>query len=138
MPDGANTKQVDHYSQIAISKKFRKYDYGIQRNMLLYNEKQPPEYPLRDIQVPFHIIYGSQDALFGPKVMIINKYEKILLYLPFQDAQVLYKELLPSARYGQPYNIGNFNHVDFGYGREVYKVSEYICRLLNRLHRYNI
>lgn len=74
MPDGANIKQADHYAQLTLSKKFRNYDYGKKKNQLLYSNEEPPEYPLKDIQVPFHIIYGTRDLFFGFKVIALNTF----------------------------------------------------------------
>lgn len=65
-----NAKQIEHYAQITISKRFRNYDYGIDGNQRLYNKEQPPEYPLEEIEVPFHVVYGTRDALFKLKVII--------------------------------------------------------------------
>lgn len=63
MADGMNTKQIEHYAQITISKQFRNYVNG--------EDRQLPEYPLQDIQIPFHIIYGTRDTYFGPKVLAV-------------------------------------------------------------------
>lgn len=60
LPDGMNTKQIDHYAQITISNQFRNYING--------DDSQSPDYPLQDIKNPFYIIYGSRDTFFGPKV----------------------------------------------------------------------
>lgn len=79
MPDSANTKQADHYAQMTISKKFQRYDYGEKQNRIVYKNEKPPEYPLEDITVPFHIIYGTRDTFFGSKV--INLQFKHRLYL---------------------------------------------------------
>lgn len=69
MPDGANTKHIDHYAQITKSAKFRGYDYGVEKNRQLYKNEEPPEYLFSNIEVPFHIVYGSQDSLFGLTVL---------------------------------------------------------------------
>lgn len=70
MPDGLNTKQANHYAQITTAKRFRGYDHGRAKNKLVYGKEDPPEYPLRDIEIPFHIIYGSEDTFFGALVFL--------------------------------------------------------------------
>lgn len=100
MPDGANFKQADHYSQMTLSKKFRNYDYGKKKNQLLYNNKEPPEYPLKNIEVPFHIIYGTRDTYFGAKVFADSAYKiyEVFLCIFYRMPIIYTANFLPHLR----------------------------------------
>lgn len=63
-------KQLLHYAQTIMSKKFRQYDYGAEKNLRIYNSTTPPEYDLRNVTVPFYIYIGEEDVIFNKKVRI--------------------------------------------------------------------
>ncbi|EFN63086.1 Lipase 3 [Camponotus floridanus] len=62
-PAGASTKTILHYIQIYQTGKFRKYDYGLDKNLLVYNSSEPPDYNLANITVPIALFYGLGDWL---------------------------------------------------------------------------
>ncbi|XP_048511304.1 uncharacterized protein LOC105694084 [Athalia rosae] len=98
VPAGASTKQFVHYAQLYNSKKFRQFDYLIPyRNRQKYNQSEPLEYNLRNIEVPMAIFYASNDLLAD-----------------YTDVERLAGEL-PNVAMLHRVSLENFNHVDFLY-----------------------
>lgn len=62
-PAGASTKTLVHYGQEMKSGKFRQYDYGYEKNLVIYNAPEPPDYNLADITVPIALFYADNDWL---------------------------------------------------------------------------
>ncbi|KAM7360260.1 lipase 3 isoform 2-T4 [Cochliomyia hominivorax] len=62
-PVGGSFKQIIHYFQGYMSKKFRQYDYGPEQNYLVYHQLEPPEYVLENIIVPTRIFYAENDYI---------------------------------------------------------------------------
>lgn len=52
-----------HYAQEIQSGKFRQYDYGRAKNLLIYNSVEPPDYDLASITVPIALFYSDNDWL---------------------------------------------------------------------------
>ncbi|KAF2887085.1 hypothetical protein ILUMI_19088 [Ignelater luminosus] len=50
-----------HYAQLFKSKKFRKYDYGEEKNLEIYGQSSPPDYDLSRITAPLAMYYGDKD-----------------------------------------------------------------------------
>lgn len=73
------------------------FDYGWQRNMIIYNSTEPPAYDLSAIQAPIYLYAGQFDLIVGIK-----------------DVGRLHASL-PNARDFRV--IKNFNHLDFTYGK---------------------
>ncbi|KAF2892715.1 hypothetical protein ILUMI_13459 [Ignelater luminosus] len=61
-PAGGSIRQMQHYTQIFISKKFHQYDHGEEVNLGLYGQLSPPEYDLKRITAPLAFYYGSEDV----------------------------------------------------------------------------
>ncbi|KAG5871627.1 hypothetical protein JTB14_037747 [Gonioctena quinquepunctata] len=61
--DGTSTMVVNHYYQIMISKQFRQYDYGSEKNMEIYGNTFPPLYDFSRIKVPIALLLGQNDQL---------------------------------------------------------------------------
>lgn len=68
-PAGTLTKSVVHYGQEIISDQFRPYDYGIIRNLRIYNSIVPPDYDLSKIKIPIAFFHGDNDWLANPRVI---------------------------------------------------------------------
>ncbi|CAD7088526.1 unnamed protein product, partial [Hermetia illucens] len=65
-PAGVSTKQIIHFGQLIQSGKFQQYDYrSRQNNYRLYKRTTPPEYNLKNVQVPIQMFYGGQDFLMS-------------------------------------------------------------------------
>ncbi|XP_072762482.1 lipase 3-like [Anoplolepis gracilipes] len=99
-PAGSSVKTVTHYAQGINSGKFRHYDYGQEKNLLIYNSSEPPDYDLTKIMVPIALYYSVNDWIFDIK-----------------DVQRLYR-LLPNVvdQYEVPWP--KFNHVDFIWAKD--------------------
>lgn len=57
-------KTLVHYSQIIKNNgAFRQFDYGKERNRILYGSEMPPEYQIGNIAQPVHLLVGRDDFL---------------------------------------------------------------------------
>lgn len=65
---GSSIKPLIHFAQEWQSGKFRQYDYGREKNMLIYNSPEPPDYDVTKITVPIYLFYSKNDLLINPVV----------------------------------------------------------------------
>ena len=65
-PAGAGYRNAIHYAQIIKNKKFQRFDYGKDENMIKYGCENPPEYDLSKIEVKMAIATGDVDQLSNP------------------------------------------------------------------------
>ncbi|XP_029167696.1 lipase 1-like [Nylanderia fulva] len=68
IPAGSSAKSWIHYTQGIPLGTFREYDYGREKNLLMYNSVEPPDYDLTKITVPIALFYGNNDYLVNPVV----------------------------------------------------------------------
>ncbi|GAB1860472.1 Lipase [Camponotus japonicus] len=103
-PAGNSFNMIAHYMQIIQSGKFRQYDYGRAKNILIYNSVEPPDYDLVNITIPIALFYGPGDLLDN-----------------IMDIRRLY-HLLPNVMdiYQVPWR--NFNHADFIFAKDAPKL----------------
>lgn len=94
-PVGGSFKQIMHYFQGYMSKKFRQYDYGPELNYINYRQLEPPEYYLENVLVPTSIYYAENDY-------IVSVEDTWKLIRRLKIVQAIYK--LPLKRW---------NHFDF-------------------------
>lgn len=66
-PVGGSFKQLMHYFQVYNSGKFRQYDYGPEKNRLLYKSAAPPDYRLDRVTAPVFIYYSENDYIVSIK-----------------------------------------------------------------------
>lgn len=99
-PAGSSTKTLVHFSQEVTSGKFRQYDYGHRKNLLIYNTTEPPEYNLANITVPIALFYADNDWL-------ASSLDVKRLYSLLPNILDLYRVPFPK-----------FNHVDFLWGKD--------------------
>ncbi|XP_037904460.1 lipase 3-like [Hermetia illucens] len=97
-PAGASINQLIHYAQGYKSAKFRKFDFGLIKNLAEY-KGSPPDYPLGKITAPVHLYYSGNDWLAGIK-----------------DVQILASKL-PNVVYNKKVPHDTFNHLDFMWGK---------------------
>ncbi|XP_029171213.1 lipase 3-like isoform X2 [Nylanderia fulva] len=120
-PAGTSIKAFVHYAQVHQSGKFRKFDYGSAKNLLMYNSVEPPDYDLTKITVPIALLYASNDLVADPV-----------------DVKRLY-DLLPNVidMYEVPWP--KFNHADFIWAKDVAKlVYERIFQILRGENSHNV
>lgn len=99
-PAGASAKQIIHYSQLILCETFRKFDYGLSKNLLVYGSTQPPKYNLERVKVPVYIFYSENDFLTHPV-----------------DVQRL-AEKLPNVVKKHKIEYNKFNHIDYLWGKD--------------------
>lgn len=63
-------KQLLHFAQVILSGKFQQFDYGSERNLILYNSTTPHEYELSKVIAPIYMYVGGEDVIFHRKVRI--------------------------------------------------------------------
>ncbi|KAL6417528.1 hypothetical protein ACFW04_012682 [Cataglyphis niger] len=120
-PAGASAKTMIHYAQGIQSGKFRQYDYGRAKNLLIYNSMEPPDYDLANIKVPIALFYANNDWLVST-----------------EDVERLY-HLLPNVvdMYKVPWS--NFNHVDFLWAKDAPKlVYERVLKIMRKDNPSNL
>uniref|UniRef100_A0A1B6HSA1 Partial AB-hydrolase lipase domain-containing protein n=1 Tax=Homalodisca liturata TaxID=320908 RepID=A0A1B6HSA1_9HEMI len=100
VPAGASTKTLVHYAQEIRSNHFQRYDYGAERNIILYNSTTPPLYNLSKVSVPVSLHYGDNDLLARP-----------------MDVSSLFSQLKNPVGMFRV-NLSSFNHLDFLWGRD--------------------
>ncbi|KMQ82045.1 lipase 3, partial [Lasius niger] len=116
-PAGTSAKTILHFIQVYQSDKFRQYNYGREKNLLMYNSPEPPNYDLANITIPIALFYGSGDWLINTVHF-------------FKDVKRLHR-ILPNVVdiYEVPWS--NFNHVDFVWAKDAPKlVYERVLRIM--------
>ncbi|XP_073819696.1 lipase 3-like [Musca autumnalis] len=62
-PGGCSTNQICHYMQEQQSGCFCLYDHGKTKNMQVYGQPTPPDYPVEKITCEVHLWYGDNDTM---------------------------------------------------------------------------
>ncbi|KMQ90701.1 lipase 3 [Lasius niger] len=120
-PAGTSAKTLLHYVQGLQSGKFRQFDYGREKNLLMYNSSEPPNYDLANITVPIALFYGSGDRL-------VNIVDVKRLYRALPNVMDIYEVPWPK-----------FNHVDFLWAKDAPKlVYERVFKLMKRKNPNNV
>ncbi|CEO95340.1 Lipase [Plasmodiophora brassicae] len=65
-PAGTSVFNLKHWSQMASTGEFKRYDFGKRRNLEIYGSESPPAYDLGRIKVPMAFFTGGNDALSDP------------------------------------------------------------------------
>ncbi|XP_011265903.2 lipase 3 [Camponotus floridanus] len=100
-PAGCSFKQLIHYAMCAQNPgHFQPYDHGIIKNMLVYRQFVPPEYPIERITTPVILFNGLSDVLAAPN-----------------DVAILSKKLPNVEKY--TVMVKPLSHFDFVYGKNI-------------------
>ncbi|XP_031623181.1 lipase 1-like [Contarinia nasturtii] len=94
-PAGSSMKQLFHYGQLIRSHRFCQYDYGLQRNLRIYQHAVPPKYNLKNCTAKVAIIYSENDTTVAA-----------------EDIRSLSK-VLPNLLEIRRVDDDTFNHIDF-------------------------
>ncbi|CAH3018896.1 unnamed protein product [Porites evermanni] len=102
-PAGTSVRNMVHFAQMYISKKFQMYDYGSsEENKKHYGQPTPPQYNASDMTVPVALYWAQNDWLADPT-----------------DVKALLP-LLPNKLYNN--YIKNWDHLDFIWGMDAAKI----------------
>ena len=67
-PAGTSFRCVDHFRQMTLAKQFQRYDYGLEENVIKYEQETPPAFDLSAIKkAPIALFCGSLDQLASPE-----------------------------------------------------------------------
>lgn len=95
-PAGTSTQTLIHFGQLIRSGRFRQFDHGSIRNLVVYGSIFPTAYNLRGVRAAVTIHYGQNDWLSVER-----------------DVQQLSRELGNSQG---AFVVSGFNHIDFLFG----------------------
>ncbi|KAI8434022.1 hypothetical protein MSG28_012173 [Choristoneura fumiferana] len=113
-PAGVSKKILRHYNQVALSGNLAQYDYGVEKNMLLYGTSEPPEYNLSKVTAKMVLLYGENDLVATP-----TNVEQLASALP----NVLYLQAIEKKEW---------THTDFTWSKEM---DKYLFRHITKLLR---
>ncbi|KAI5638517.1 alpha/beta hydrolase fold domain-containing protein [Phthorimaea operculella] len=87
-PSTLSIKQLIHFGQLVKSGKFRRYDYGLDRNMAVYGSEQPPDYPLANITTPVALFYSRANdwaSVYEDVLILKNNLQNVVEFyeVPF-------------------------------------------------------
>lgn len=66
-PAGTSVKNMVHYAQMVLHKRFQKFDYGTDMNRQVYGQGTPPEYNVTGINVPVALYWSLNDWFADPR-----------------------------------------------------------------------
>lgn len=102
-PNGVSEKNLYHFAQVSLRRKFAQYDYG-ENNIAIYNSEEPPQYNLSAVTIKIYLFSGANDKL-----------------ATLEDVAIL-REKLPNDEY-LLLPRRKMNHADFIWGRHM---NEYL------------
>jgi len=63
-PAGTSFMCVNHYRQLYLARRFQKYDFGAEQNLIKYGQETPPEISIRNFSdFPIAMFCGATDKL---------------------------------------------------------------------------
>ncbi|XP_077529189.1 gastric triacylglycerol lipase-like [Haemaphysalis longicornis] len=66
MPGGTSTKNIVHYAQLVTTARPQKFDYGPEKNQLMYGQREPAEYNLMNVRTDVGIFWSLGDHVITP------------------------------------------------------------------------
>ncbi|KAL5287917.1 LIPA.2 family protein [Megaselia abdita] len=105
-PSGVSTRQTVHFSQLYVTGKFSKYDYGYLGNWFKYGQWTPPEYNTENIEARTYIYYADNDYLSAPDDVfrIAREIKNVCLYHKLPDKSWNHMDYLWSTEVKQYIN----------------------------------
>lgn len=97
-PAGTSYRNMIHIGQVLKTGRFRKYDFGAQRNFAVYGQESPPDYDLRQVSAPVALFWSEADTL-----------------VPAEDVALLRKEI-PNVVFDFRIADTRFSHQEFAIG----------------------
>lgn len=99
IPAGVSTKTFIHFFQIYLSKRFQRYDFGAERNKLVYSSSLPREFPISLITAPVNLFVSDSDwfSTVEDVKTLRHKMPNIVSYVEFNKSL-------------------DFTHLEFVYG----------------------
>nr|CAH7735119.1 unnamed protein product [Callosobruchus chinensis] len=126
-PAGSALKEHLHYLQGFNSERFAQYDYGVIRNLELYNQPSPPDYDISKITSPVAMLYGKNDLVTAPRLSQI-------LSVIGTDVENLAKKM-PNLVRLHKIEKPPFSHGDFIFAKDNDAVVNF--EVINILNQYN-
>ena len=73
--------------QLINSGKFQKFDYGEEQNLLVYFDKNPPEIPIENIEIPIAMYIAEQDNIADLKdnKNVKSKLKNVVDFRTYED-----------------------------------------------------
>ncbi|CAH0597069.1 unnamed protein product [Chrysodeixis includens] len=86
-PAGTSLHNMARYGQSMKTKRFQKFDYGSEQNLVVYGSEEPPEYKLSAVKVPVLCLYGKNDGLVDTKdvAWLMSRLPNVLEVMPVDD-----------------------------------------------------
>jgi lysosomal acid lipase/cholesteryl ester hydrolase len=100
---GTSRKSGSHLAQCGLKNRFAQMDYGVMRNLELYNSTTPPSYDLRKVTMRVALVAGANDEMS-----------------PLKDVRTL-RRRLPNVVDYKVLEHRKMNHIDFVWGRNMDK-----------------
>ncbi|XP_060531800.1 uncharacterized protein LOC132705306 isoform X2 [Cylas formicarius] len=117
-PAGMSIKQLHHYIQGSQTGYFRAFDYGLEGNLKIYNNREPPSYDLKKIRAPIIFYYGEDDYLINNEILLTS----VAKQMP--NVVEIYKV---------PYK--DFNHGDFMLGKNISSLTNKTVEFIDSYSR---
>lgn len=108
IPAGVSTKTFIHYFQSYTTGQFARFDYGSERNQLVYASIEPPKFDLSLVSAPVSLFVSGADSF-----STVHNVDRIVRALPNVVKYVLLNESL------------DFTHLEFVYGARVRTLINY-------------
>lgn len=100
-PSGTSRKSGTHLLQLGLKRNFTQMDYGLQKNLAVYNSVTPPNYDLGKVTMRVALIVASNDGMCS-----------------LTDVKIL-RSRLPNVVEYRVLDWSKFNHIDYVWGRNM-------------------
>ncbi|XP_063380250.1 lipase 1-like [Cydia fagiglandana] len=112
-PSSISRKALLHCAQVAQSKRFPLFDYGLEENLKRYGSTAPPDYNLRNVTMRTALLVGKNDPING-----VRDVERLRFVLP----NVVHYHLMKPR---------TWNHFDFVWSNYFHEPHKIISKIPN-------